>query len=291
MMLGIIMTVLGMILTIYVPIWARSNESTHLKDIEGAFIDLKIAVDTQILTNDVDSKSTTRIPLGASGGPVMGIGRSTGNLDFDSGRATIEVYQTEDPMNIFGEGGGNLIYNSQNYYFIDQTFVYENGGSILIQSGKAVLKATPDLAVEKDPITNITKVELTVISLVGNHKNVGGTDERVVETILTSDMNSPHVFDWYEEGSIYGQNITIKFNTEYPDVWIKYFNESMGSSSNPLIWDQDGSGIIFDGDYYIESAAYAGSDPSLADTTDIFIYIKNLMKLDCEHAVIAVGIN
>ena len=114
MMLGIIMTLIGMVMTVYLPMWARSNEVSHLEDVSDSFIDLKITIDNQIMTNDMGSKFNTRIKLGAGGGPMLGIGRSSGSIDFDSGRSTITVYQTEDGLNMFGEGGGNLFYGSNN---------------------------------------------------------------------------------------------------------------------------------------------------------------------------------
>ena len=290
MMLGIVMTLLGMILTIYVPMWARSNEISHVEDASDSFIDLKITADNQILSNDVGSKFSTRVSLGSSGGPMLGIGRTTGSLDFDSGRGTIMVYQTEDTMNIFGEGGGNLIFDSNNNYYIDQTLVYENGAILVSQDDSSIMKASPDVYVEKDPITNVTSLELTLISMVGNHKNVGGSDDRMVETVLTSDMNSPHEFDWSASAGG-GKNITVKLNTFYPGVWEKHFNETFVSGDSPLTYDTDGSGGSASGDFYIERKAYSGNDPVLEDSKDIFIRFRNIEYLDCEHAVISVTIN
>lgn len=290
MMLGIVMTILGMILTVYVPIWAKSNEISHLEEVSDAFIDLKITMDNQVMTNDMGSKYSTRIKLGAGGGPVLGIGRSSGSLDFDSGRATIVVYQTEDTLNIYGEGGGNLEFESNNNYYVDQDFILENGAIIVRQGDSSVMKARPDLYAQKDPVTNLTRLELTTLSLVGNHKSIGGNDDRIVDTILTSDMNTPHEFDWYEEGRVYGQNITIKFNTMYAELWVDHFNETLGLGTN-LVWDADGSGSTYDGDYYIDITDYSGSDPMLAETKEIYINVRNVMQLDCEQAVIAVTIN
>jgi len=290
MMLGIVMTILGMILTVYVPMWARSNEISHLEDASDSFTDLKITADSQILSNDVRSKFSTRISLGSSGGPVFGIGRTTGSLDFDAGKGTIMVYESDDVLNIFGEGGGNLIFDSNNNYYIDQTIVYENGAIIVKQGDSAIIKAAPDIYIEKDPITNFTSMELTVISLVGNHKSVGGSGDRMIETVLTSDMASPHEFDWSGQGGP-GKNITLRFNTFYPSVWEKYFNESFIESVPNLTYDTDGAGGSVEGDFYIERMQYSGSDPKLDGSSDIFVYLRNIKFLDCEHAVISVTIN
>jgi hypothetical protein len=290
MMLGIVMTILGMILTVYVPMWARSNEIGHLDDVNDAFVDLKITIDNQVMTNDMGSKYSTRIKLGAGGGPVLGIGRSAGGLDFDSGRATIIVYQSEDTLNIYGEGGGNLVFESNNNYYVDQDFILENGAIIVKQGDSAVMKAEPALYVQKDPVTNLTSLELTTISMVGNHKSIGGNDDRIVDTILTSDMNTPHEFNWYENNMSSGQNITIRFNTMYPDLWLEYFNDTLGIGTN-LVWDADGNGSTYDGDYYITVTDYSGSDPMLSETKEIYVNVQNVMKLDCKQAVIAVTIN
>jgi hypothetical protein len=291
MMLGIVMTILGMIMTIYVPIWARSHEINHLDDVSDSFMDLKITVDDQILTNDVGSKFSTRFSLGSSGGPFLGVGRSSGSLDFDSGKSTIRVYQTEDLLNIFGEGGGRLTFDAFNSYYIDQTLVYENGAFIVIQGGRAVMKATPDMVITNDPVTNITSLNLNVISLIGTHVSVGGNDDKMIDTVLTSDMDAPHLFDWRDSGRTYGQNITIQLTTFYPEVWETYFNDTLSAGTNPLIWDADGTGGTYDGDYYIYSQPYSGSDPVLLEARDIFINIRDVKFMDCEHAVIAVDIN
>lgn len=290
MMLGIVMTIIGMIMTVYVPMWARSKEISHMDDVQDSFEDLKIRIDDQILDNDVGSKSSTGISLGAAGGPIFGIGRSTGQLDFDSGTSTIMVYQTEDAMNIYGEGGGSITYSSRNYYYIDQTYVYENGAVILIQDDVATMMATPNFGITKDAITNNTSLDLNVYSLLGSRHNIAGSDDQVIETVLSSDMDSPHEFDWYIDPSSIGQNITFKFNTFYPDVWRDYYNNTLSAGSNPLILDQDGTGSSFTGDYYIETSTYTGTDPALSGSTDIFVNIRNIMNLDCEHAVIALDI-
>jgi hypothetical protein len=77
MMLGIFLTILAMIFTVYIPIWAKTGESSHMENVESSFLDLKSSIDKQITDNEgVGSSYTTRIKLGAEGGAVLGIGRT-----------------------------------------------------------------------------------------------------------------------------------------------------------------------------------------------------------------------
>jgi hypothetical protein len=85
--------------------------------------------------------------------------------------------------------------------------------------------------------------------------------------------------------------VTIKFTTFYPDIWVDYFNETLGSGSNNLTWDPDGNASAYGGDFYIYTQQYSGNDPVLSESTEIFINIRNVMNLDCQHAVIAVDIH
>ena len=71
MMLGIVMTILGMVLTVYVPIWAKGLEAQHMEDVANSFADLKSTIDSQVAQGDIGTKFSTRIQLGTEGGPLL----------------------------------------------------------------------------------------------------------------------------------------------------------------------------------------------------------------------------
>jgi hypothetical protein len=144
MMLGIVFTILGMILTVYVPIWAKGLESQHMEGVANSFTDLKSTVDTQIAQGDVGTKMSTRIKLGTEGGPLLGLGQSTGGISFEPDNSMMRIYNTDDTFEKYGAGRGRVIFDSNNIYYVDQEYIYENGAVILDQTGSNLMKTEPN---------------------------------------------------------------------------------------------------------------------------------------------------
>ena len=76
MMLGVLMSIFGMIMSVYMPVLAKGTEINHMDEVSDVFIDLKGTIDRQIISNQVGSTLSTRIKLGNEGGQLLGVGRT-----------------------------------------------------------------------------------------------------------------------------------------------------------------------------------------------------------------------
>jgi hypothetical protein len=229
MMLGIFLTILAMIFTIYIPLWAKTGESNHMEDVESSFLELKSTIDKQITDDEgVGSTYSTRIKLGAEGGVVLGIGRTTGNLDFEPGDYSFTVINSDDPLNIYGNSYGTIRFVSENIYYTDQYFTYENGAVIVEQDNKAALRAEPHFNIEYDINSNRTKIDTSLIMLNGNPDGLSGTNYHTISTKLVQSVGKSNILTWTEDnGFSFGQNITFNMTTQFGQLWYDFFDSRL----------------------------------------------------------------
>jgi hypothetical protein len=61
-------------------------------------------------------------------------------------------------LSIYGKGGGNLEYEANNYYYQDQTIVYEHGAIIVGQADGAAMTSEPAFSTKKYSLLNDTAI-------------------------------------------------------------------------------------------------------------------------------------
>ena len=228
MMLGIVFTILGMVLTVYVPIWAKSLEAAHMDEVSDSFTELKSTVDSQIAQGELGTKMSTRVTLGTEGGPLLGLGQTTGGMLFRPDRSEMTVYNTDDPFEKYGTGRGKLSFESSNIYYVDQSYTYENGAMILEQYGSAVMKVEPNIYINN--VSGTTTVSTVMITLQGDLENVGGIKSQSIQTSLLSvNRDTTNWGDGARPGT--GKNITLEVNTSFPVVWHEYFKDMLDNRS------------------------------------------------------------
>ena len=127
--MAIILMVIAMILNTLVPQWAKEDESEHMEDVLRNYLTLRTKVNNLIANSDLEITATQLVKLGASGNVPIGVIPSSGKLTLSPfGNLTQEkIFRMNDELSIYGKGGGNLEYDATNYYFNDQTIVYEHG--------------------------------------------------------------------------------------------------------------------------------------------------------------------
>ena len=229
MMLGIFLSILAMIFTIYIPIWAKSGEANHMESVVDSFLELKENVDKQIADEkSVGTTLSTRIKLGAEGGAIMGIGRTSGSLSFKNSGFNILINNTNDAKDIYGQASGMITFESRNVYYTNQEFSYENGAVIIEQDNKAVMRAKPNFDILY--LDNKTTLVITLIHFSGNSSNVGGSDFHTIDTELVQSIAQSHPLIWTaEEGFPSGQNITINITTRFGNLWEEFINSELVS--------------------------------------------------------------
>lgn len=227
MMLGIGLSILAMIFTVYIPSWAKSGEANHMESVIDSYFDFKSNVDKQIGDEKgVGSSLTTQIKLGAEGGSILGVGQTTGTLSFRSSEFNLRVYNTEDNLNNYGQASGNLYYTSRNVYFTNQYLTYENGAIIVEQSRKSIMRAKPDFGITYSD--NRTTLILTLIHLSGTSNSISGTGHHTIDSKLIQSVTESSELIWTpEEGFPAGQNITINITTRFGDLWKEIIEEEL----------------------------------------------------------------
>ena len=141
MMLGIFLSILAMIFTVYIPSWAKTGEVNHMESVANSFFELKSTIDKQIADDDsIGSSLSTRIQLGAEGGAIMGIGRTSGSLEFKTTGFSIIITNSNDTNDLYGRATGKISFKSENVYYANQYFTYEIGLLFTNKYVKQVLK-------------------------------------------------------------------------------------------------------------------------------------------------------
>jgi hypothetical protein len=234
MMLGILLSILAMIFTVYIPSWAKSGEANHMESVVDSYFDFKSNIDKQIGDEKgVGSSLTTQIKLGAEGGSVLGIGQTTGTLSYRSSEFNIRVYNTNNTLNNYGQASGNVYFTSRNVYYTNQYLTYENGAIIVEQSTKSIMRAKPDFGITYSD--NRTTLILTQIHLSGTSNSISGTGHHTIESkLIQSITESPELIWTPEEGFPAGQNITVNITTRFGNLWKEIIEEELDNLPNDV---------------------------------------------------------
>lgn len=208
LLIGLILTVMVMINTMYVPQWLENSEASHMKETSNQFTQLKYALDMQTLVND-NSAMTTPITLGTKDIPFFNRGRTFDTLEIINDAITID----------FTPGGSYtsdaIKFSSGNTYFVDQSYIYEAGALIISQDEKSVLYGSPPIVVTEYG-KNITFYITEIEGLPGKTDASGyGT-----YPIFTKARNPTN--------DIVINNVSkITITTEYPNAWKTVFEQIM----------------------------------------------------------------
>ena len=99
LLIGLMLSVMVMINTMYVPQWLENSEAAHMKETSNQFTQLKYALDMQTLVND-SSAMTTPITLGTKDIPFFNRGRTFDTLEIIDNAITIEII-SDDPLETY----------------------------------------------------------------------------------------------------------------------------------------------------------------------------------------------
>jgi len=227
LLIGLIMAVIVMLNTVYVPQWLEESEAAHMEEVSNQFTQLKYALDIQSMVND-STVVTTSVKLGTRELPFFNSGRTFGSLqiDDDSFNITIERWNDTEPITIVVD---SISFSSGNSHYVNQQYIYEAGALILAQDEANVAYGKPSLFVDGYGNNSTITFSIVNISGVSGKTAVSGFG---IYPIYTQVMSIYPAYNEYE--SIYNvTNITIK--TKYTNTWnktissvfnIEHFNES-----------------------------------------------------------------
>ncbi len=217
MLLAIFMSLLGMIMSTYLPAWARTNEATHMLDAADSFLMLKSNIDTQILRSEVDTTMTTTMTLGARGGPLFGVGRSSGSLMMEDFASNNSMYNSTELMM---RGKGAINFTTNNYYLDNQRFHYEHGGVILEQGENSVMKFAPNIHIRKNNNDIVFSATLITLRANGVDRAQGTSTVAIRTTLLTKEGMT------YLNQTVGLQDAKLRIYTAFTATWTQYFTET-----------------------------------------------------------------
>lgn len=229
---GVIMVALTLITVYYVPVWVEGEEVKHMQKVAEQFEDLKYNIDLQILRAFLSGVNVTtlysEITLGSEGNPFFDITRLTGRLNIEPLGCKINISTSDG---ICFTSIGTIKFKSENRYYIQQSYTYENGAVILSQPEGNVFKCTPPFMFTK--IGDALNLSASLITLKSENAVYSGSTTRLIST-------TP-VFVWqYEFRYAVGANITINITSEYTDIYKEWFEAQYGYLSDYTVNVYDG---------------------------------------------------
>ncbi len=232
LIVGLVVTVLSVIQTQYVPKWMEERESDHMNEVENQFTQLKYALDIQSIVNETTAVSTS-ISLGNKEMSFFNAGRTFDTLSTVPESCKIQInytdYLTGDTLSKTYKTDA-IKYSSNNYYFVNQNFVYEAGSLILCQDNNNVLIGRPHLVVTK-PIDrkNISIVFVNISGVEGKMSSTGFGSYDIYTQVMDSNMTHKK----------FSNVSTITIETEYTNAWNTSFSRSFRQLELPINYGAD----------------------------------------------------
>ena len=247
LLLGIIAAALALWMIYVVPVNGREAEIIHMNSVKDQFTDYKISLDSLWINSPYGASwsqngvtLSTSMNLGNGGGDTQASGLFLPMTNPVASSATLSLQNTGDSMTItsFGPSGITtntytmtiLQYQSQNNYWIQQTYYYEDGGVFLNQLNGSVCRVAPPISFVNNSDTTYT-VAVTPITLNGAG-SMGGNGPVRVDTRLKT-LQAPVT------GKVYWVNTSVSVaNYTQAQVWLGIFNTTRanGGILNPLYY-------------------------------------------------------
>jgi len=220
---GLIVVVISIIQTVYVPKWMEQTEAEHMEMVADQFSQLKFAIDTQSAIKQKDTPISTSITLGNKDMPFLTSNKAYGSLEILSDECTITITEiTEDNLTLNHSYPVNIIkYTCQNNYFLEQSYIFEAGAVIINQIDGNVMAIKPTFVVKNEKDINFIIIN---ISTIGNKSSIGGYGTYPIQTEYSSSNPSPIPLDIIDNV----RNITI--STNYPISWRNFISKTLADS-------------------------------------------------------------
>jgi len=214
LIIGLIIAVLSLVQTQYVPKWMEEKEADHMSQVADQFAQLKYSIDTHSVNKIKNTPISTSITLGSKELPYLMSVRSFGQLEIIDNAGGLNIANNTESL--FNCSLGSIKYSSSNAYFINQNYVYEYGGVILSQSDGNTMKIRPSIFVKFEENVTIT-FDLISISTIGGKGAISGFDTYPIQTEYLSLDSLPTI-----------TNISkFYLTTSYTDAWYSFLNNTL----------------------------------------------------------------
>ena len=216
LIIGLIVAVISLVQTIYVPKVMEQRESEHMDKVAEQFTYLTSVIDEQAADRTTSIPIATSITLGSKELPYMMSIKAFGSLEIKDKARSITVIS---PSEIKTFPIGIITYSSTNAYFLDQTYTYEAGAMIVSQTSEGnLMMVRPNFFVAYNIIDDTLDITFDVVNIssVGEKTIAAGYGTYPIQT---------------EYDTISYKNITnansINITTPNSNAWFLYINQSM----------------------------------------------------------------
>jgi len=209
LLIAIVMVALTVYFTYTVPAIGREGEINHMTTIKNDFVQYKIMLDSLWINDAEGTLVSTSVDLGTGGtasesglfdvallqplasGGLISINQSTDTLTI-SGTATAAPQAPNVTYHM-----GDVTYDSENRYWIDQSYLYQSGGVFLLQEENAILRASPPLSIVRSESDGdiTTDVTLTVVQVHGDQTLSGWGPVRLDTSYNIDSLQGPETYD------------------------------------------------------------------------------------------------
>jgi hypothetical protein len=238
LLLGVLVAAMALWMMYIVPIDGRESEISQMNNVKDRFTDYKISLDSLWINSPSGASWTqsgvtlsTSMNLGSNGGNTQASGMFLPMLKPITSSATLAVKDTGDTMTVSSNGPGGafsttynmtiLEYQSQNNYWIQQTYYYQDGGVFLYQENGSTCRISPPISfVNNSDMSN--SVTLVPIRLNGLG-SMGGTGPVRIDTRMKSLPQGIQIQNAWVNTSVNVANYTAA------KVWLEVFNASRRS--------------------------------------------------------------
>ncbi len=219
MIVGLVLAVISIIQTIYIPKWMESREAEHMGVVSDQFSQLKFTVDTQIALKENIPVSSS-ITLGSRELGFFMSNKAFGRLALISNGWAHRIVRTAGDT--YEDNFGILRYTSENAYFLNQVYNYEVGGVVLNQTEGAVFVIKPEFSARYNASTRQANLSLTCIDLVPNDEktSISGYGTYPVRTQYISATNTTIT-------SIK----TLAIITPFSSIWYNFLNSTLSDAN------------------------------------------------------------
>jgi len=269
MALLVFLAFLSLFTNSYMPVWMEDNEREHMNEVMNQFGEMKSRVDSLVLNSELagGTMNSVYVPLalGSSGIPVFA-SPTAGQLAYvpqTSGESDMSLaFNSTIGDGIVEEGGGMLEFYAPNRYYVQQWVTYENGALIIKQEDGQVVRAYPNLNIQKTG--DMYSISFTQVDLTGVSNTRGGTGSMGVNIEMIH-MES-------QEYIISDGIIMMDMHTLNRDAWMGYFIETF-----------EDHGLV-EGTHYEQ----LWEDP--ADENHLVVKLMNVSTMDYARAVVSMSL-
>ena len=210
LIIGLITAVMSIWMIYVVPVNGREAEILQMTDVRNQFTNYKISLDSLWINSNNQSNVplsyvtlSTSFNLGTGGGNSQGTGLFLPMLNPIASSASLAITNTGESLNVttYSSSGpvyqqfpiNALQYQSQNYYWIQQTYKYQDGGVFLTQDNTTICRISPPISIVNNSDATLT-VDITPINLYGGGIIAGNGPVRVDTRLrsLQSTQNSKY---------------------------------------------------------------------------------------------------